>query len=142
MNSTTLMTKTSRSNATSHAARDATRDTVEKLYATAYHALGQGDSETAQRAFLHMAGIVPFDARAWVGLGASLEQQGKCKQALGVYTFGRSLAPTSIYCKLGCARVWAKLGNHTRAQCELDAAEAHANHQYELQLIDRLRAEL
>lgn len=138
MNPHAFPTQAPRSTATPNAARD----TAEKLYATAYHALGEGHSEIAQRTFMQMAGVVPFDARAWVGLGASLEQQGQWKRALGVYTLGRSLAPTSVYCKLGCARVLAKLGRLTQAQCELDAAEVHANHSYELQLIDRLRAEL
>lgn len=124
------------------AAYKAATSRSEKLYATAYKALGEGHSEVAQRTFLLMAGVVPFDARAWVGLGVSLEQQGKWQRALGVYTLGRSLAPTSVYCRLGEARVLAKLGRHVQAQCVLDSAAVQANHAQELQLIESMRGEL
>jgi hypothetical protein len=116
--------------------------TAEKLYANGYVALGDGNSELAMRSFMLMTGVAPYDARAWVGLGASLEQQGKWKRALGIYTFGRSLVPASVYCKLGEARVLARLGQSMQAQRVLDCAEVHANHAYELGLIERLRGEL
>jgi hypothetical protein len=128
--------------ARARALANAAAHTAEKLYVSAYKALSNGQSHDAMRTFLLMTGIVPFDARAWVGLGASLEQQGKWQRALGVYALGRTLAPTSVYCKLGEARVLAKLGRHNQAQCVLDTAEAHANHTHELELVSQLRAEL
>ncbi len=69
-------------------ARSRATHTTEKLYATAYKALGDGDSECAQRTFMLMAGTAPFDARAWVGLGASLEQQGKVATSPRSLRFG------------------------------------------------------
>lgn len=128
--------------ARSRALENTASHTAEKLYATGYEALGHGNSDVATQTFLLMAGVVPFDARAWVGLGTSLEQQGKLQRALGVYTLGRTLAPASVYCKLGEARVLGKLGQHSRAQSVLDVAATHANHTHELQLIERLRGEL
>jgi Flp pilus assembly protein TadD len=118
------------------------KSVAETLYATGFRALSEGFSKEAQKCFALMAGVAPFDARPWVGLGASFEQQGNWKGALGMYTFGRSVNPTSLHCKLGEARMLAKTGEYHAAQNVLDTAEAHANLAEEVQLVERLRGEL
>lgn len=118
------------------------KSVAETLYATGFRALSEGFSKEAQKCFALMAGVAPFDARPWVGLGASFEQQGNWKSALGMYTFGRSVNPTSLHCKLGEARMLAKTGEYHEAQNVLDTAEAHANFTEEVQLVERLRGEL
>ena len=95
---------------------------AETLYATGFRALSEGYSTQAQKCFALMAGVAPFDARPWVGLGAAFEQQGAWQCALGMYTFGRSVNPSSIHCKLGEARMLAKTGNFDQARCVLDGA--------------------
>lgn len=118
------------------------KSVAETLYATGFHALSEGFSKEAQKCFALMAGVTPFDARPWVGLGASFEQQGNWKGALGMYTFGRTVNPSSLHCKLGEARMLAKTGEYHKAQCVLDTAEAQANHLDEVALVERLRGEL
>lgn len=115
---------------------------TETLYATAFKALTEGFVREAQRCFALMAGVAPFDARVWVGLGASFEQEGNWKRALGMYTFGRTVSPKSLHCKLGEARMLARTGSYRTAQSVLDVAESQANERYELELIERMRGEL
>lgn len=115
---------------------------AETLYATGFKALSEGYSKEAQKCFALMAGVAPLDARPWVGLGASFEQQGNFKGALGMYTFGRTVNPKSLHCKLGEARMLAKTGKYHQAQNVLDTAAALANHVEELELVERLRGEL
>lgn len=118
------------------------RSVAETLYATGFRALSEGYSKEAQKCFALMAGVAPFDARPWVGLGAAFEQRGEWKCALGMYTFGRSVNPASIHCKLGEARMLAKTGDYNRAQCVLDSASAEANHLADVELVERMRGEL
>lgn len=115
---------------------------AETLYATGFRALSEGFSKEAQKCFSLMVGVAPFDARPWVGLGASFEQQGNWKRALGMYIFGRTMNPDSVHCKLGEARMLAKTGEHQKAESVLDVAEAQANHMDEVKLVERLRGEL
>jgi Flp pilus assembly protein TadD len=118
------------------------KSVAETLYATGFRALSEGFSKEAKKCFALMAGVAPLDARPWVGLGASFEQQGDWKGALGMYTFGRSMNPASVFCRLGEARMLAKTGKYHEAQCVLDMAEANANLAEEVQLVERLRGEL
>ncbi len=115
---------------------------TEALYAGAYSALGEGRATEAQRQFAMMVGVAPFDVRAWVGLGASLEQAGMHQRALGVYLVGAKLVPTSVYCKLGQARTLFKLGKTHEALRVLDAAELATNEEQDVRLIDQMRGEL
>lgn len=115
---------------------------TEALYAGAYHALGEGRASDAQKQFAMMVGAAPFDVRAWVGLGASLEQVGKYQRALGVYLMGTKLVPASVYCKLGQARSLFKLGKRHEAWRVLDQAELLCNSVEEVRLIDQMRGEL
>jgi Flp pilus assembly protein TadD len=115
---------------------------AETLYATGFRALSEGFSKEAQKCFALMAGVAPFDARPWVGLGASFEQQGNWTGALGMYTFGRSVNPSSLHCKLGEARMLARTGDYHKAQNVLDVAAANANYADEVRLVERLRGEL
>ncbi len=115
---------------------------AERLYANAYAALGEGRTQDALQHFILMTGVAPFDERAWVGLGASLEQKGETRRALKAYESGVSAAPHSVFCKLGQARTLFQLGEVQKAHRLLDQAEVDANATTEVQLIDQLRGEL
>ena len=96
---------------------------VEYCYASAFRALEDGDTETAQRLFGVMAAMAPRDERAWIGLAMVREGKKQWRAAAGLYGVGTSFAPASAWCHVGKGRNLLRLGRLIEAEAAFEQAE-------------------
>jgi regulator of sirC expression with transglutaminase-like and TPR domain len=127
---------------TQHHKSNQIAERAEQLYASGFNALAENKTEAAQRCFGLMLALSPLDERPWAGLGAAREQLEDFHVAAGLYKLGSSVAPKSIYCKLGEARSRARLGEHHAALQLLDQAELLAEDSRALAAIEEIRGDL
>lgn len=114
----------------------------ERLYASAYKALTEGDLTNAQRMFGLMAAMGTSDERVWIGLGTIREKKNDTQRAATVYQLGTVFAPSSVWCHLALGRTLGRLGQHNKALCALDKADELADNPQIQSAIDAVRAAL
>ena len=114
----------------------------ERLYASAYKALQEGDLTNAQRLFGLMACMGTGDERVWIGLGTIREKKNDTSRAATVYQLGTVFAPNSVWCHLALGRTLGRLSQHNKALCALDKADELADSPQIQQAIDAVRAAL
>jgi Flp pilus assembly protein TadD len=125
-----------------HCAAPTLSSVRESVYASAFTALGLGNTADAQRYFGLMLAVAPFDYRAWLGLAAACEQTGDCRLAANFYGVASDFEPRSAYCKLGQARALLKLGESANAATLFDEAERLSEDPSLLAAVRQLRGEL
>jgi Flp pilus assembly protein TadD len=112
---------------------------AERLYASGYAALSDGNAAAAQRYFGLMLAVAPFDERPWIGLAASRERLGDHRVAAGLYQLAAAVSPNPALPLLGQARAYLALYRPRRAEALLDQAEASTDDPAMLSVIESMR---
>ncbi|MEZ4228632.1 MAG: hypothetical protein R3B89_05685 [Polyangiaceae bacterium] len=96
---------------------------TERSYAQGYAALAAGDSSLASRFFFAQIAFKHTDERAWIGLGAALEQAEQPLKAAACYRMGLRFIPSSAWLGFALGRVLKALDRPKEADEVLCRAE-------------------